>query len=168
MVLNLFSFYHKIKTILPLVFPISLKSITQLFISKTWESFLIPSLTSYIYKAKFIESLSCSRLCSTLWISHGCFSHSSARSLTTSNIKNKIRQHIRRWQVPRRTLRQKGCKDCQCRDIQSQRTWSMRDLMRFICAKVERFEGVNHERKMVTSWRKLFQAEGTEELITWL
>ena len=40
--------------------------------------------------------------------------------------------------------------------------------MRFICAKVERFEEVNHERKMVTSWRKLFQAEGTEELITWL
>lgn len=66
MVLNLFSFYHKIKTILPLVFHILLKSITQLFIPKTWESFLIPSLTPYIYKAKFIETLSCSRLCSTL------------------------------------------------------------------------------------------------------
>lgn len=85
-----------------------------------------------------------------------------------NNIKNKIRQYIRRWQVPRRTLRQKCYKDCQCKDMQSQRTWSMRDLMRFICAKVERFEGVNHERKIVTSWRKLFQAEGAEELITWL
>lgn len=89
-----------------------------------------------------------------------------ARSLTINKIKNKIRQHVRRWQVPRRILRQKGYKDCQCRDIQSQRTWSMRDLMRFICAKLERFKGVDHERKMVTYWRKLFQAEGTEELIT--